>query len=672
MPALLLRLDGGEKSLGGRLLFQEARFWLAPGERAALVGPNGAGKSTLFRCLAGVLPLDGGRLWRAEGVRVFYLPQDFRPMGSSVYRLAYAATPLYRAEQALRHTPPERAGEAWIRIRELSFWKGRLARTLADFGLEPLLEEPAERLSGGEGVRLGLAMAFLSGAEVLLLDEPTTHLDLPMRLRLEGLIRAYPGAVGLIAHDRVLLQQVATTVYHLEAGQLFRVAGGYATYLQERERIRRTLEKAHQEALKEQERLLRIIPDRRRPGTDRRASERAALRARALRLEVPDPLPPQRRWHLELPALGTPRLVLEAKALAKAYPGRRVLRQATLRIFRSDRIALIGPNGAGKSTLLRLLLGLEPPDAGERTLGQGVSLAYLDQHHHGLEPQTPLWAQFVARFGQARAAAVLGRMGFRPPQWHRPPAQMSGGERARAGLALLGGLQAGLLVLDEPTNHLELELLQALERALADYPGTLLFVSHDRALLQKVATRFWGLEEGVLVEYPSYAEAEAALLGRPALRLDPFGQEALPTEPPPQTRDLEAERLALLGALEEPSLSPRARQRLRADLLAVEEALWVAYAQAYYRPQPYRYRAVAAGLEVFADEELGCWRFWSRAGGVEGEFREGTLYLEADPGPLLQVVLQIAFERMEARQVCWSQGRISREEYFLGPRVPGA
>ncbi|GAO75048.1 ABC-F family ATP-binding cassette domain-containing protein [Meiothermus ruber] len=662
-PRVLLRLHQAEKAFGERVLFRQADFWIEAGERAALMGPNGAGKSTLFRVLCGEKPLDQGRLVRPAGVRVFYLPQDFRPAGGTVYELAYAVTPLHRAELELRNTPPENAGEVWSRIRELSFWKGQVARTLAGFGLGALWEQPVEKLSGGEGVRLGLAMAFLSGAEVLLLDEPTTHLDLRMRLRLEELLLAYPGAVGLISHDRVLVRRVATTVYHLEAGRLFRVPGGYATYLQERERIRRTLEKARLEALKERERLTQALPDRRRPGLDRRKSEKARLQTRAERIQVPDPPPPERRWSLEIAAEGTPRLVLEAKNLEKAYGTeqavRKVIRQATLRIFRGDRIALLGPNGVGKTTLLRLLLSRELPDAGERTQGYGVSTAYLDQHYHGLEPDLPLFAQFAARFGEARAAALLGRMGFRPPHWNDPPRGFSGGERARAGLALLGALRAGLLVMDEPTNHIELELLEALERALADYPGTLLFVSHDRELVKKVATRFWGLEDGVLVEYPTYAEAEAALLGKPALRLDPYGEVALEEEPSEEAQDLEALRMALLERLYEPHQTDRARLRLRADLLALEEALYRQYAHEFFRPHPYRYRVRQAGLEVFAEEELGLWQFWSREEVCWGQLANGVLLLEDSPSPrLLQVVLRIAFE-LEGAQVV----RVGRQSY---------
>ncbi|WP_337871299.1 ABC-F family ATP-binding cassette domain-containing protein [Meiothermus sp.] len=662
-PQILLRLSEGEKSFGERILFKGAALWLEPRERAVLIGPNGAGKSTLFQALSGRLPLDGGKLSRPPAIRLVYLPQDFRPTGSTVYALAHAVTPLHRAELELQHTPPERVGEVWNRIRELSFWKGRLARTLADFGLGALWEQPAESLSGGEGVRLGLAMAFLSDAQVLLLDEPTTHLDLRMRLRLEEMLLGYPGAVGLISHDRALLSRVATTVYHLEAGRLFRIAGGYSTYLQERERIRRTLEKAHQEAQKERNRLLQAIPDRRRPGSDRRASEKALLQTRAERIQAPDPLPPERRWSLEIAAEGTPKLVLEAKNLEKSYgteqAARKVIRQATLRIFRGDRIALLGPNGAGKTTLLRLLLSRELPDAGERTLGYGVSTAYLDQHYHGLEPDLPLFAQFAARFGEARAAALLGRMGFRPPHWNDAPRSFSGGERARAGLALLGALRAGLLVMDEPTNHIELELLEALERALADYPGTLLFVSHDRELVKKIATRFWGLEDGVLVEYPIYAEAEAALLGKPALRLDPYGEVALEEEPPNEAQDLEALRMALLERLYEPHQTDRARLRLRADLLALEEALYRQYAHEFFRPHPYRYRVRQEGLEVFAEEELGLWQFWSREETCWGQLAGGVLVLEDPPSPrLLRAVLRVAFE-LEGVQVM----RVGRQSY---------
>jgi len=673
-PRVLLRLSRAEKAYGERVLFTQAEFWLHRQERAVLVGPNGAGKSTLFQILCGQQPLDEGQLVHPPEVRLFYLPQDFRPTHGTVWNLAYATTPLHRAELELQHTPPDCAGEVWSRIRALSFWKGRVARTLADFGLSEGWDQPAQLLSGGEAVRLGLAMAFLSGADVLLLDEPTTHLDLRMRLRLEELLLAYPGAVGLISHDRALVRRVATTVYHLEAGRLFRVAGGYAAYLQERERIRRTLGKARNQAEQERARLLRALPDHRRPGADRRRSEKARLQARAERIQVPEPPPPERRWSLEIAAEGTPKLVLEAKGLVKRYPGvqgsreegvREVIRGANLRIFRGDRIALVGPNGAGKTTLLRLLLSRELLDEGERTLGYGVSTAYLDQHYHGLEPDLPLFAQFAAHFGEARAAALLGRMGFRPPHWHDAPRSFSGGERARAGLALLGALRAGLLVMDEPTNHIELELLEALERALADYPGTLIFVSHDRALIQKVATRFWGLEHGVLVEYPTYAEAEAAMLGKPALRLNPFGEKALEEELPVEERDLERERVALMERLYEPGLTDRARLRLRADLLALEEALYRQYAREYFRPHPYRHHVRQEGLEVFADEELGLWQFWSREEFCWGQLSQGVLVLEDPPSPrLLRAVLRIAFELEDIQVVRVGRRSFGRNSYM--------
>ncbi|WP_254431567.1 ATP-binding cassette domain-containing protein, partial [Meiothermus sp. PNK-Is4] len=530
---------------------------------------------------------------------------------------------------------------------------------------------------GGEGVRLGLAMAFLSGAEVLLLDEPTTHLDLRMRLRLEELLLAYPGALGLISHDRALVARVASTVYHLEAAQLIRVTGGYATYLQEKERIQRTLEKARKEALKERERLLEAVPDRRRPGQDRRRSQKAQLRERAQRIEAPEPLPPERRWSLEIAAEGTPRLVAEGKGLSKSYAERPlVLRQVSFRIFRGDRIALLGPNGAGKTTLLRVLLGQEWPEEGERELMPGVRTAYLDQHFHGLEPAKGLFEQFCQRFGEARAAALLGRMGFRPPHWFDPPERFSGGERARAGLALLSGLRAGLLVLDEPTNHLELELLEALERALSEYPGTLLFVSHDRALVQKVATRFWGLEEGRLVEYPSYREAEAAMLGKPALRQNPYGE--LPCEPevPSEERDLEAERLALRERLDQPGLSERERFRLRADLLALEEELFQRYAEQFYLPPRYTHRVVHGGVEVYADVELDSYRFWSRQGSLSGERVGATVLLSGQAsGATVAGALQILFELEGVRVVLHGEqvyGLSAYEKPFIRSLEPQA
>ena len=362
--------------------------------------------------------------------------------------------------------------------------------------------------------------------------------------------------------------------------------------------------------------------------------------------------------------MSRPRVLLRLSRGEKAYGERVLFTQAELRLHAQERAVLVGPNGAGKTTLLRLLLSHELPDEGERTLGHGVSTTYLDQHYHGLTPDLPLFAQFAARFGEARAAALLGRMGFRPPHWHDAPRSFSGGERARAGLALLGALRARLLVMDEPTNHIELELLEALERALADYPGTLVFVSHDRELVQKVATRFWGLEDGVLVEYPTYTEAEAAMLGKPAVRLNPYGETTLEEEGSEEEQDLEQAPVALMERLYEPGLSDRARLRLRADLLALEEALYRRYAREYFQPHPYRHRVRQEGLEVFTDQELSLWQFWSREEFCWGQLSQGVLLLEDPPSPrLLRAVLHIAFELEDIQVV--RVGRRGRVKMYV-------
>lgn len=720
-PDVLIRLTEGEKTFADRMLFKGANFWLEPRERAVLIGANGSGKSTLFQCLAGRNHLDEGKLERPKNISLVYLPQDFRPPleGATVYQSAFQITPLYRAERELESTPPEASGEQWARVNELTFWRGRVAKVLADFGLQDLWESPVEGLSGGEGVRLGLAMSFLSGADVLLLDEPTTHLDLKMRLRLEELLLYYPGAVAVISHDRALVARVAQTVYHLEERRLFRIAGGYATYLQERDRIKRTILKARHEADKERSRLLGSADSMRFQASQsvKKARQRDVLVQRAGRIQAPDPLPPERRWSLELAAEGTPKLVLEARDLVKSYsvggrlrvagsqdremgtvngeqkansqnhdstspipspplspspPLRAVIRQASLRIFRGDRIAMVGANGSGKTTLLRLLLSRELPDAGERILGNGVSVAYLDQLYHGLAADQPLFAQFQTRFGEARAALLLGQVGFRPPRWNDLPKSFSGGERARAGLALLGALRAGLLVMDEPTNHIELELLEALERALTDYPGTLLFVSHDRVLVKKVATRFWGMEEGILVEYPSYTEAEAAMLGRPANRLNPYGEYAPETEKPVEERDLEEERLTLLARLEDSELSERGLIRLRSDLLAVEEEIHRQYAVHYYRPFGYAYRVRQGGLEVFADHGSGHWQFWAAGGNMLEAEQQGKIFsLEGQAAKVfLKAVLRILFEYADAQVVRLGSQTFGRANYMAQLGLP--
>jgi ATPase subunit of ABC transporter with duplicated ATPase domains len=660
----ILRLIDGQKSLGLRQLFTGAQFWLSPGEKAILVGPNGAGKSTLFQILAGRQSLDNGRVEQLEPV--FYLPQDFRPAGGSVLELAHRVTPLARAEQAAAQAAPDQLAEAWAEVQALRFWQKKIPQTLLRFGLDKLLwEQPAASLSGGQGVRLGLALAFLSGAPILLLDEPTTHLDLPMRLTLEQYLRQFSGALALITHDRALMRSLATTVYHLEQGQLLRVPGDFDHYLTERTRIQRTLLRAAQQAQQEQLRLLAQQPDRRRPGRDRRSAQRASLEQRASRVQLVGPPPPERRWGLELAAESTPLLVAEGRNLNVNLGAHTVIEQASFRLFRGDRVALLGPNGSGKTTLLRLLLGRLQPTGGERDLRPGVRAGYLEQLWHGLEPDRPLLEQFVERFGEARAMAILGPLGFRPPQWSQTPRQLSGGERARAGLGLLGALRVGLLVLDEPTNHLELELLEVLERALIDYPGTILLVSHDRELVRRVATRFWGLEKGRLVEYAHYALAEAALLGQSVAHLNPLGEEAVPTAPGPLP-DPEQLRLEVLYQLQDSRLSARERGRLLANLLAVQEEIDQTAAVRHYQPSPYTWRGVWRGHTLFADAEGDHWQFWSRQGAVWGSLEGLRLELEAvPPRGLRGALLYLVFEWLDIDELRWP-GKVIRREEVLG------
>lgn len=660
----VLRLIDGQKSLGLRPLFTGAQFWLSPGEKAILVGPNGAGKSTLFQVLAGRQTLDQGRVERLEPV--FYLPQDFRPTGGSVLELAHRVTPLARAEQAAARAAPDQLAEAWAEVQALRFWQKKVPQTLLRFGLDkPLWDQPADRLSGGQGVRLGLALAFLSDAPILLLDEPTTHLDLPMRLTLEHYLRQFSGALALITHDRALMRSLASTVYHLEQGQLLRVPGGFERYLTEKTRIQRTLARAAQQAQQELDRLTGQLPDQRRPGRDRRSAQKSALMQRASKVAVVAPPPPERRWGLELAAESTPLLVAEGRNLKVNLGAHTVIEQASYRLFRGDRVALLGSNGSGKTTLLRLILGQLLPTAGQRDLRPGVRAGYLEQLWHGLEPHRPLLQQFVERFGEARAMAILGPLGFRPPQWNQTPHQLSGGERARAGLGLLGALRVGLLVLDEPTNHLELELLEALEQALIDYPGTVLLVSHDRELVRRVATRFWGLEKGKLVEYAHYTLAEAALLGQKVPHLNPLGEES-PEAPPGPPPDPEQLRLELLHQLEDPRLSARERGRLRANLLAVQETIDQAAAQRHYQPAPYIWTGVWQGQPVFADAEGDHWQFWSRQGQVWGNLEDRRLALEAAPPRGLRgALLHLAFERLDIDEVAWP-GQVTLRQAILG------
>ena len=496
-PPLLL-LQDIRLSLGTAPLLDGADLAVGAGERICLVGRNGSGKSTLLKIAAGHLAPDGGTRFLQPGTTVRYLPQE--------PDLAGFATALDYVQAGLG------PGDDPHRARAL----------LERLGLAG--DEDPAHLSGGEARRCALARALAPMPDLLLLDEPTNHLDLPAIEWLEAELLSLRAGLVLISHDRRLLETLSRTVVWLDGGVTRRLDRGFAHFeawregvLEEEERDRHKLGRQ----IAREEDWLRYGVTARRKRNVRRLAELGALRQK--RRE-------QRRAEggLKLAASEADlsgKLVVVAEHVSKSYGGRPVVRDLSTRVLRGDRFGIVGPNGAGKTTLLKLLTAAEPPDSGEVKPGSNLAAVTLDQQRAALDPAATLADTLTGGGGDQVVVAgqkrhVVGYMKdflFRPEQARTPVGVLSGGERGRLMLACALARPSNLLVLDEPTNDLDLETLDLLQEMLAEYPGTVLLVSHDRDFLDRVATQTLAAEgDGRWVEYAGGYSDMLAQRGTPA------------------------------------------------------------------------------------------------------------------------------------------------------------
>ena len=481
-PPLLL-LQDIRLALGTAPLLAGAELGVGANERICLVGRNGSGKSTLLKVAAGLLAQDAGTRFIQPGATVRYLPQE--------PDLAGYATTLDYVEAGMA------PGDDRYRARAL----------LDQLGLSGA-EDPAQ-LSGGQQRRCALARTLAPSPDLLLLDEPTNHLDLPAIEWLEAELKSLRAGLVLISHDRRLLETLSRSIVWLDGGRTRRIERGFAHFETWREEVEEQAERdAHKlgRQIEREEDWLRYGVTARRKRNVRRLGELGALRQQ--RRELGGAAAPLRLAATEADLSG--KLVAVAERVTKAYGGPPVVRDLTLRVLRGDRLGIVGPNGAGKTTLLRLLTGQDPPDAGEIRIGANLAAVTLDQQRASLDPAATLADTLTAGGGDTVLVAgerrhVIGYMKdflFKPEQARTPVGVLSGGERGRLMLACALARPSNLLVLDEPTNDLDLETLDLLQEMLADYPGTVLLVSHDRDFLDRVVTSTLAAEGGgAWVEY---------------------------------------------------------------------------------------------------------------------------------------------------------------------------
>jgi len=522
----VLIANGLAKSYGVLDVFAGVDLRIEHGDRIGLVGPNGQGKTTLLKILAGIETPSAGTVARARGLRVGYLPQDPPPPNGhtlhadllEAFRDLQAQGQVLRAlEQQMEETTDEaelerlleKYGDLQARF-ELAGgydYELRIRQVLSGLGFgESDYHQPLAHLSGGQRTRALLARLLLEEPDLLLLDEPTNHLDLEAVEWLEETLLQWKGALIVVAHDRYFLDKVVTRIWDMNHGRVETYRGNYSHYvIQREERLenqRRLWEKQQEYIAKTEDFIRRYMAGQR----TREAQGRLRRLERFKEDELIDRPREQRRIRLDITTqIRSGDLVLATRDLLVGYdPDMPLFRCPDLEIRRGHTVALIGPNGSGKTTFLRTILGEIPPLAGKIRLGASVEMGYLAQTQAGLDPQQTVLdtiLEVAPRLTVEEARRFLGRFLFTGDDVFQTIGTLSGGQRSRVILARLSLRGANFLILDEPTNHLDLESQEILQDVLIQFPGTILLVTHDRYLVEALATHVWDLRDGELRAY---------------------------------------------------------------------------------------------------------------------------------------------------------------------------
>ena len=594
----LLVLDHVTLRVAGRTLLEGAELRVDPGRRIGLVGRNGAGKTTLLRAIAGEMALDGGEIRLSSRARMAQVRQE-APSGHAtlVDTVLQADTERTALLAEQDHAEPLRLAEIHERLRAIQAdaAPARAATILAGLGFDAAAQaRPVDSFSGGWRMRVALAAALFAAPDLLLLDEPTNHLDLEATLWLETWLARFPGACLIVSHDRGLLDRAVQAIAHLDHQKITLTPGGYDEFV--RIRTEHAMQHARAaERIAAQRAHMQAFVDRFRAQATKARQAQSRLKAleRLPALETVVEDAPSRFQFPEPARLAPPILTLER--VAAGYGAARILQNVNLGVEPDDRIALLGANGNGKSTLAKLLAGRMEPLAGEVRRSKGLRVGYFAQHQTDelVLDETPVdhMARALPRATPPQVRSQLARFGLDADRADSRVGALSGGEKARLLLALATRDAPHLLILDEPTNHLDIDAREALVRALADFQGAVLLITHDPHLVELVADRLWLVADGTVRPYDGDMDEYRTLLAdraRPPARADAAptrrderrdrAEARVQTAPlRRQARDAEArlaklatERARIEAQLADPALYAPGRG---ADVVAAQQAL---------------------------------------------------------------------------------------------------
>jgi len=526
----MIRLDNISKHNGQRVIFMEASAALLKGEKVGLVGPNGAGKSTLFRLITKQEEPDEGNVLTDRGVTIGFFSQDVGEMSghsavaevmNGAGAVSEVAAELAELESAMADPERmdeldsiiERFGEVQSRFEDLGGYAldGKAREVLHGLGFsQEMMDGDVSRLSGGWKMRVALGRILLMKPDVMLLDEPSNHLDLESLIWLEQFLSGYDGALLMTSHDRAFMNRIINKVIEIDGGNLTTYSGDYEFYEEQR-----ALNEKHQQAQFERQQAMLAKEINFIERFKARASHAAQVQSRVKKLDKIDRVePPKRRQAMSFEFAPAPRsgdVVVNIQGVDKRYGSRTIYDGLDLMIRRRERCCIMGVNGAGKSTLLKLVTGTTEPDAGTVTIGSNVKVGYFAQHAMDLlDGDKTVFETLEYAFPQANQGALrslAGGFGFSGDEVEKSCRVLSGGEKARLVMALMLFDPPNFLVLDEPTNHLDIATKEMLISALADYDGTMLFVSHDRHFLAALSNRVLELTpEGIHQYGGGYSE----------------------------------------------------------------------------------------------------------------------------------------------------------------------